>query len=146
MNSSGELEILKSENSSLKQEVEVWKNKLTQAEISNGKPGFSKSEPSAATAPAQPKPAQVQQNPAEGKAKTEKKEKPKKEAKPAKEDGNEPPVDVGRLDLRVGHIRSAKRHPDADSLYIEEVVFFFIRFCTLPPPLPCLFNLLYLAL
>merc|ERR1712142_1043306 len=33
----------------------------------------------------------------------------------------EAPVDIGRLDLRVGHIRSAKKHPDADSLYIEEV-------------------------
>jgi tRNA-binding EMAP/Myf-like protein len=26
-----------------------------------------------------------------------------------------------RLDMRVGLIRSAKRHPDADSLYVEEV-------------------------
>ena len=30
-------------------------------------------------------------------------------------------MDIGRLDLRVGHIRSASRHPDADSLYVEEV-------------------------
>lgn len=33
----------------------------------------------------------------------------------------EPPVDVGRLDLRVGRIMSAKKHPDADSLYVEEI-------------------------
>jgi len=33
----------------------------------------------------------------------------------------EPPVDVRRLDLRVGCILSVKRHPDADSLYVEEV-------------------------
>ena len=26
-----------------------------------------------------------------------------------------------RLDMRVGLIKSAKRHPDADSLYVEEV-------------------------
>ena len=32
------------------------------------------------------------------------------------------PIDIGRLDLRVGHIRSAKKHPDADSLYVEEVL------------------------
>lgn len=31
------------------------------------------------------------------------------------------PVDVSRLDLRVGCIISAKKHPDADSLYVEEV-------------------------
>ena len=33
----------------------------------------------------------------------------------------EAPVDIGRLDLRVGHIRKATRHPDADSLYVEEI-------------------------
>jgi len=33
----------------------------------------------------------------------------------------EPPVDVRRLDFRVGRILSAKKHPDADSLYVEEV-------------------------
>jgi len=33
----------------------------------------------------------------------------------------EPPVDVGRLDFRVGRILSVKKHPDADSLYVEEV-------------------------
>ena len=30
-------------------------------------------------------------------------------------------MDIGRLDLRVGHIRKATRHPDADSLYVEEI-------------------------
>jgi len=30
-------------------------------------------------------------------------------------------VDVSRLDMRIGFIESAKRHPDADSLYVEEV-------------------------
>lgn len=31
------------------------------------------------------------------------------------------PVDVSRLDLRVGCIITARKHPDADSLYVEEV-------------------------
>ncbi|VDO13591.1 unnamed protein product [Rodentolepis nana] len=31
------------------------------------------------------------------------------------------PVDVSRLDLRVGKIVEVERHPDADSLYIEKV-------------------------
>ena len=30
-------------------------------------------------------------------------------------------VDVSRLDFRVGKIVTAKKHPDADSLYVEEV-------------------------
>ena len=30
-------------------------------------------------------------------------------------------IHTNRLDMRVGLIQTAKRHPDADSLYIEEV-------------------------
>lgn len=30
-------------------------------------------------------------------------------------------VDISRIDLRVGHIRKAWKHPDAESLYVEEV-------------------------
>lgn len=30
-------------------------------------------------------------------------------------------VDVSRLDLRVGCIITAEKHPDADSLYVEQV-------------------------
>merc|ERR1711874_552900 len=48
-----------------------------------------------------------------------------KENKPAKDKkdagGDSAPVDVGRLDMRVGHIRTAKKHPDADALYVEEI-------------------------
>merc|ERR1711862_128014 len=52
-----------------------------------------------------------------------KKEKAKKEKKEPekKADGGVDSVDVGRLDMRVGLIRTAKKHPDADSLYVEEV-------------------------
>jgi len=31
------------------------------------------------------------------------------------------PIDISRIDLRVGFIRKAWRHPDAESLYVEEV-------------------------
>ena len=30
------------------------------------------------------------------------------------------PLDVSRLDFRIGRVVSAKKHPDADSLYVEE--------------------------
>uniref|UniRef100_A0A914L814 tRNA-binding domain-containing protein n=1 Tax=Meloidogyne incognita TaxID=6306 RepID=A0A914L814_MELIC len=30
-------------------------------------------------------------------------------------------IDVGRLDLRVGRILKATKHPDADALYVEEI-------------------------
>ena len=35
---------------------------------------------------------------------------------------SEAPVDVSRLDLRIGRIIRAWKHPDADSLYVEEGV------------------------
>ena len=46
------------------------------------------------------------------------------EAKPKKEPQKpaaEGPIDVSRLDMRVGCIVNAKKHPDADSLYVEDV-------------------------
>jgi aminoacyl tRNA synthase complex-interacting multifunctional protein 1 len=65
------------------------------------------------------------------KAEKKKKEKPAEGKKAARGGGSsgtgggatadEPPVDVGRLDFRVGRIISAKKHPDADSLYVEEI-------------------------
>lgn len=117
-----EAEELKIENAKLKAEVESWKTKLTQAEIANGKQVFSvekqgtkdscvkmKVEPDTSAAVKEDKPEV---------SKKEKKPKPEKANKPAEE---ELPVDIGRLDLRVGHIRSAKKHPDADALYVEEI-------------------------
>lgn len=42
----------------------------------------------------------------------------KKQAAPCQDTAK---VDVSRLDLRVGRIISAEKHPDADSLYVEQV-------------------------
>jgi len=39
----------------------------------------------------------------------------------AKKKEPEGPVDVSRVDIRVGFINKAWRHPDADSLYVEEI-------------------------
>ncbi|XP_063225625.1 aminoacyl tRNA synthase complex-interacting multifunctional protein 1 isoform X2 [Bacillus rossius redtenbacheri] len=57
----------------------------------------------------------------EDRKKKEKKQQVGDESKKGKATSEEPPVDVGRLDLRVGRIVEAKRHPDADSLYLEQV-------------------------
>lgn len=48
----------------------------------------------------------------------EKKEKKLQSAAPS---ADSKPVDVSRLDLRIGRIVTVKKHPDADSLYVEEV-------------------------
>ncbi len=113
-----EAEQLHRENESLRRDIEAWTLKLTQAEAAHGKPVYHGSAP-APDEKCAPKP--------EKEKKEVKGEKKKKEAagggggNSAAGEGGEGPVDVGRLDLRVGHIRSAKKHPDADSLYVEEV-------------------------
>ena len=61
-----------------------------------------------------------------------KKKKPKAEKK-TKDNGKEKkgaggpevPVDISWLDLRIGRIIRAWKHPDADSLYVEEGVYCF---------------------
>jgi len=88
----------------------------------------------AAAAPVAPAKAEKGKS-AEGEGKgvkTEKKEKKKKEGAPAAPGGgkggkapaaaaedSEPAPSM--IDLRVGHILSVERHPDADSLYVEQI-------------------------
>lgn len=45
----------------------------------------------------------------------------KAEKKQATSSQEEAKVDVSRLDLRIGRIITAEKHPDADSLYVEQV-------------------------
>ncbi|XP_015598147.1 aminoacyl tRNA synthase complex-interacting multifunctional protein 1 [Cephus cinctus] len=55
-------------------------------------------------------------------AKTKKEKAPANEKKPSNTKVvEEPPIDVGRLDFKVGKIVNVKKHPDADSLYVEEI-------------------------
>ncbi|XP_053559491.1 aminoacyl tRNA synthase complex-interacting multifunctional protein 1 isoform X2 [Bombina bombina] len=124
---------LRVENAKLKKEIEILKEHLVQKEIKNGVkqvavPSSSSIESTSTSEPV-PQPAPVKsspQAPKTGGEEKKKKEKPekkgdKKEKKPAAADDDARPVDVSRLDLRVGCIISAKKHPDADSLYVEEV-------------------------
>lgn len=30
-------------------------------------------------------------------------------------------IDISKLDLRIGRVLSANKHPDADSLYVEQI-------------------------
>ncbi|KAF7710131.1 hypothetical protein HF521_009003 [Silurus meridionalis] len=124
------------ENGKLKKEIEDLKKQLLEKERRRGVTVPMPSEessvqcaskPSASEPPAKPTsvaPANVKTPPAntteaKTKAKAEKKaEKQEKKAPPTVEDTK---VDVSRLDLRVGRIVTAKKHPDADSLYVEEV-------------------------
>ncbi|KAM4808761.1 aminoacyl tRNA synthase complex-interacting multifunctional protein 1 isoform 2-T3 [Rhinophrynus dorsalis] len=137
---------LRVENAKLKKEIDALKEQLIQTEIKNGVkqvgiPASASAEsssatnttsrpaPQTATVKSSSPPAPVKASlppPKAGGEEKKKKEKPdkkgeKKEKKPAAAEEDVKPVDVSRLDLRVGCIISAKKHPDADSLYVEEV-------------------------
>ncbi|XP_008314886.1 aminoacyl tRNA synthase complex-interacting multifunctional protein 1a [Cynoglossus semilaevis] len=82
--------------------------------------------PAAAAAAAAPAaPAAAVQSPSSKddgkKKKAEKKGGEKAEKKPAAPSQEDAKVDVSRLDLRIGRIITAEKHPDADSLYVEQV-------------------------
>jgi aminoacyl tRNA synthase complex-interacting multifunctional protein 1 len=107
----------------LRKQVETARQQLISLEKANGKQQISVPAQAGSDVTAEPvksqeeKPAQPQQ---------QKKEKPKKEKAPATEKAPaaaalELPVDVGRLDMRVGKIVEVGRHPDADSLYLEKI-------------------------
>ncbi|XP_026524447.1 aminoacyl tRNA synthase complex-interacting multifunctional protein 1 isoform X2 [Notechis scutatus] len=128
---------LRVENAKLKKEIEVLKQELIQAEIRNGVKQISvppsdtasavsfmkdlSQTSSAAEALSDPK-EQIK-GPSEEKKKKDRTEKKgeKKEKKQSAANDDSKPLDVSRLDLRIGCIMTAKKHPDADSLYIEEV-------------------------
>ncbi|XP_051560177.1 aminoacyl tRNA synthase complex-interacting multifunctional protein 1-like isoform X2 [Myxocyprinus asiaticus] len=127
------------ENAKLKKDVEELKRQILEMERKRGVKEVpmpstetsvhcvSKStvpEPPAQAAPPAPaapatKTTPAKDNDATKKMKAEKKgEKKEKAASPPQEEAK---VDVSRLDLRVGRIISAEKHPDADSLYVEQV-------------------------
>lgn len=57
----------------------------------------------------------------ESQSNKEAKQKKPKTEKPQPNATAEAPIDVGRLDFRVGKIVEVSKHPDADSLYLEKV-------------------------
>jgi aminoacyl tRNA synthase complex-interacting multifunctional protein 1 len=115
-----EVEMLKKENGQLKGQIEEWKTKLVKAENAHGitqvpnKVPFPSNGPAPATVKSTEKAPPV----AAAAAPSAKKE---KKGGGGGQDKDEGPIDIGRLDLRVGLIRSAKKHPDADALYVEEI-------------------------
>lgn len=126
------------ENAKLKNDIEELKKQLLEKEkrrgvldvampscdttvVCNSKP--TPPQPSG-PAPSAPPAAAVQSPPPKDEGKKKKPEKKggekaeKKQAAPSQEEAK---VDVSRLDLRVGRIITAEKHPDADSLYVEQV-------------------------
>uniref|UniRef100_A0A182TZZ9 tRNA-binding domain-containing protein n=1 Tax=Anopheles melas TaxID=34690 RepID=A0A182TZZ9_9DIPT len=136
--------MLQTENETLRRQVDSCLKQLVSLEVAHGKvqipvptpdevragngPATVKMEPVAQAAKESPKeqpPAKAQQPQSDSKPPKEKKPKKEKpaggEGKPAAPAVEEPPIDVGRLDMRVGRIVEVSRHPDADSLYVEKI-------------------------
>ncbi|XP_029114636.1 aminoacyl tRNA synthase complex-interacting multifunctional protein 1a isoform X2 [Scleropages formosus] len=130
------------ENAKLKQDIEELKQQLLEKERQRGaiQVAMPSEEPPAqavkstprGTAPAEstvsaaPKAADAPQKDTPPKENEAKKKKEKNAEKKEKKQATAPPepeaaVDVSRLDLRIGRIISAEKHPDADSLYVEQV-------------------------
>ncbi|KAH8277903.1 hypothetical protein KR018_009891 [Drosophila ironensis] len=118
------------ENARLAGEIESALAQLVRLEVQNGKkqiavPGGARGLCTIAAPAAAPSTEAPVAPFKEAKQAKEPKEKKVKEKKPAAEKpaaaAAETPVDVGRLDLRVGKIVEVGRHPDADSLYLEKI-------------------------
>ncbi|XP_010002398.1 PREDICTED: aminoacyl tRNA synthase complex-interacting multifunctional protein 1 [Chaetura pelagica] len=128
---------LRVENAKLKKEIEGLKQELIQAEIRNGvkqisvppttmvsTASFSDDvpQPTAVTSSGSKDQIKCQDEEKKKKEKVEKKgDKKERKQQPAAGSSDAKPVDVSCLDLRVGCIITAKKHPDADTLYVEEV-------------------------
>ncbi|KAM4834227.1 aminoacyl tRNA synthase complex-interacting multifunctional protein 1 isoform 1-T2 [Thomomys bottae] len=131
---------LRVENEKLKKEIEELKQELTQAEIQNGVKQIPlpsstplQAKPIASEKVLQSTPVTISSGPKEqvkGEGGEEKKMKEKADKKGEKKEKKQQaiagsadlkPIDVSRLDLRIGCILTARKHPDADSLYVEEV-------------------------
>ncbi|XP_051473451.1 aminoacyl tRNA synthase complex-interacting multifunctional protein 1 isoform X1 [Apus apus] len=128
---------LRVENAKLKKEIEGLKEELIQAEIQNGVKQISVPpatmastvsfsddvpQPTAVTSYGSKDQIKCQDEEKKKQEKVEKKgDKKEKKQQPAAGSSDAKPVDVSSLDLRVGCIITAKKHPDADTLYVEEV-------------------------
>lgn len=115
------------ENAKLLQQVELARQQLIALETQNGKtqisvPNQIKADITKLTSVSDAKSITTPAPTEQSIAKEEPKEKKAKKEKPAPASAaDEPPVDFGRLDLRVGKIISVEKHPDADSLYVETI-------------------------
>ncbi|EDV98422.1 aminoacyl tRNA synthase complex-interacting multifunctional protein 1 [Drosophila grimshawi] len=121
------------ENAALEKEIEAALAQLIQLEVRNGKKQIVL--PGAGTGATRgmctkvdtEEPGRVATaalTPESKVAPKEKKDKKEKKHATAEKSNSSPeaaPVDVGRLDMRVGKIIEVGRHPDADSLYLEKI-------------------------
>ncbi|GFS70478.1 aminoacyl tRNA synthase complex-interacting multifunctional protein 1 [Nephila pilipes] len=136
---------IKEKNQQLKEDLEFWKNRVIELEVMTGLKQYSllseankvnivakesvqnapanvssESTPNAPVSKSDTKQDRPERNANQAKKEAVKKEKVSKPEKhPASEENKD--VNVSRLDFRIGRILNAKKHPDAESLYVEEI-------------------------
>lgn len=126
-----EKDTLIQENQALKTEIQSLVDRLNQLDGSSGpvapvfmdKTSVVGKTPSVGTPPAPVAPSSEKTIPSSPKSEKIKikKEQAKGSSGADVASGDNRAVDVSRLDFRVGRIITAKKHPDADSLYVEDV-------------------------
>uniref|UniRef100_A0A1B6H161 tRNA-binding domain-containing protein n=1 Tax=Cuerna arida TaxID=1464854 RepID=A0A1B6H161_9HEMI len=115
---------LQDENNKIQNEINAVKKELIQLQVANGVPQIPvpgdkldvEERPVKLSAEDSGKVVSTENTSNE--SKPVKAAKSKKQVTPAAE---ESPIDVGRLDIRVGKVLHAQVHPDADQLYIEQI-------------------------
>ncbi|CAL1295016.1 unnamed protein product [Larinioides sclopetarius] len=138
---------IKEKNLQLKKELEFWINRVIELETQTGIKQYllpsdtskvnsvtkdPETNTSATVAPesaskatptskneAQPSAPKKESSPVKKESAAPKKEKAPKPSKQPAEENKE--VNVSRLDLKIGRILNVKKHPDAESLYVEEI-------------------------
>jgi len=127
----GEIKRLLAENEQLAKELTQLKENLQYYEVQNGIAQIQvpRSKPDAAApqveqqqAPPKQQQQPEQQQQQQQKGKGEKKEKAKKEKQPQQPAAaDNADINVSKLNMKVGKIVSVEKHPDADTLYVEQV-------------------------
>lgn len=127
---------LRVENQQLRQQIELAKQQLIDLESRHGKrqiPVPKKSATSTNGPTVNDTKVQTSSKPAPAPSKQQAQPKQPKEAKPKTDkpaaekvkapttSSSDAPVDIGRIDLRIGKIVAVEKHPDADALYVEKI-------------------------
>lgn len=126
---------LRVENEQLRQQIELAKQQLIDLENRSGKRQIPVPKQSATSTKAPTVNDTKSQTPSKPAAHSKQQAEPKqtKDAKPKKDkptaekekppaaSSSDAPVDIGRIDLRIGKIVEVSKHPDADSLYVEKI-------------------------
>ncbi|XP_071951595.1 aminoacyl tRNA synthase complex-interacting multifunctional protein 1-like isoform X2 [Antedon mediterranea] len=119
---------LEKENADLRLKVDSLKAKLIDLEERNGSVQVSlpnvkvNAAPTVTTSPvAKEQPPSIAQPKKAAEAKPKKEKKEKKGSGTPQEKKEDVPVTISMMDLRIGKIVDVKKHPDADSLYVEVI-------------------------